>query len=104
MRIAFAYGADAVYAGQPAFSLRGRENGFKTVTDLGDGIREAHSLHKKFYVASNLFPHNAKISAFQKALSEVIQQGPDAKLFKYGRRNSYNGALITVTNGLKTKE
>ncbi len=28
MRIAFAYGADAVYAGQPAFSLRGRANGF----------------------------------------------------------------------------
>lgn len=78
MRIAFAYGADAVYAGQPAFSLRGRENGFKTVADLGEGIREAHRLHRKFYVASNLFPHNAKIGAFQRALSEVITQGPDA--------------------------
>ena len=36
MRIAFAYGADAVYAGQPAFSLRGRENGFRTVDDIGE--------------------------------------------------------------------
>ena len=78
MRIAFAYGADAVYAGQPAFSLRGRENGFKTVADLGDGIREAHALHKKFFVASNLFPHNAKVGAFQNALREIIAHGPDA--------------------------
>lgn len=78
MRIAFAYGADAVYAGQPAFSLRGRENGFKTIADLGDGIREAHALHKKFFVASNLFPHNAKIGAMQNALTEIISHNPDA--------------------------
>jgi putative protease len=78
MRIAFAYGADAVYAGQPAFSLRGRENGFKTVADLGEGIREAHALGKLFFVASNLFPHNAKVGPFQRALSEIIEQGPDA--------------------------
>lgn len=78
MRIAFAYGADAVYAGQPAFSLRGRENGFKTVLDLAEGIHIAHDLGKKFYVASNLFPHNAKVGPFQRALDEIIAQKPDA--------------------------
>ena len=31
MHYAFAFGADAVYAGQPQFSLRARENGFQTV-------------------------------------------------------------------------
>ncbi len=78
MRIAFAYGADAVYAGQPAFSLRGRENGFKTIAIMKEGIEEAHALGKKFFVASNLYPHNAKIDALQKALSELIEAGPDA--------------------------
>ena len=78
MRIAFAYGADAVYAGQPAFSLRGRENGFKNVAIMKDGIDEAHALGKKFFVASNLYPHNAKIEALQRALSELIEVKPDA--------------------------
>ncbi|MCB9497303.1 MAG: U32 family peptidase C-terminal domain-containing protein [Fibrobacteria bacterium] len=78
MRIAFAYGADAVYAGQPAFSLRGRENGFQTAAQIGEAISEAHSLGRKFFVASNLFPHNAKLAPFQKALSEIAATGPDA--------------------------
>lgn len=78
MRIAFAYGADAVYAGQPAFSLRGRENGFKTVADIRAGIEEAHSLGKLFYVASNLFPHNAKIAPFQQAIADIVEAKPDA--------------------------
>jgi collagenase-like PrtC family protease len=38
MKYAYAYGADAVYAGQPAFSLRARENGFKNLDDLAEGI------------------------------------------------------------------
>lgn len=78
MRIAFAYGADAVYAGQPAFSLRGRANGFKTIDDMKSAIDEAHSQGKKFFVASNLYPHNAKIEALQKALAELVEVGPDA--------------------------
>jgi putative protease len=78
MRIAFAYGADAVYAGQPAFSLRGRENGFRSVAHIQEAVAEAHTLGKRFFVASNLFPHNAKIAPFQKALSEIVAVGPDA--------------------------
>ena len=78
MRIAFAYGADAVYAGQPAFSLRGRENGFKTAADIASAVEEAHGLGKRFFVASNLFPHNNKIEPFQRALTEIAEAGPDA--------------------------
>ena len=78
MRIAFSYGADAVYAGQPAFSLRGRENGFKSLDIVTQGIQEAHALGKKFFVASNLFPHNNKIAPFQRALSELAELRPDA--------------------------
>jgi len=49
MRYAFAYGADAVYAGQPRYSLRVRNNEFNH-ENLQTGINEAHALGKKFYV------------------------------------------------------
>ena len=41
MRYAFAYGADAVYAGQPRYSLRVRNNEFNHA-NLKIGIDEAH--------------------------------------------------------------
>ncbi|VFS26089.1 putative protease [Serratia liquefaciens] len=46
MRYAFAYGADAVYAGQPRYSLRVRNNEFNH-ENLQLGINEAHALGKK---------------------------------------------------------
>lgn len=78
MKYAFAYGADAVYAGQPAFSLRARENGFKNLDDLAEGIAYAHKLGKKFYLTSNVIARNTKVEAFQKALLAAIDLGPDA--------------------------
>ena len=53
MRYAFAYGADAVYAGQPRYSLRVRNNEFNHA-NLKIGIDEAHALGKKFYVVVTL--------------------------------------------------
>ena len=58
MRYAFAYGADAVYAGQPRYSLRVRNNEFSKENVLARGIEEAHSMGKLFFLASNLAPHN----------------------------------------------
>ncbi|HHI81983.1 MAG TPA: U32 family peptidase, partial [Rhizobiales bacterium] len=52
LRYAFAYGADAVYAGQPRYSLRARNNDFN-LENLKTGIDEAHALGKKLFVASN---------------------------------------------------
>lgn len=78
MRYAFAYGADAVYAGQPAFSLRARENGFKNLDDLAEGIAYAHEHGKKFYLTSNVIPRNVKVEAFQKALLSALELKPDA--------------------------
>ena len=53
MHTAYAYGADAVYAGQPRYSLRARNNEF-ALEQLQTGIAEAHALGKKFFVASLL--------------------------------------------------
>lgn len=77
MRYAFAYGADAVYAGQPRYSLRVRNNEFD-LEALAEGIAEAHRLGKKFYVASNLMPHNAKVRTYLADMAPVIAMGPDA--------------------------
>lgn len=77
MRYAFAYGADAVYAGQPRYSLRVRNNEFDH-ENLKTGIAEAHALDKKFYVVVNIQPHNAKLKHFIRDLSPIILMQPDA--------------------------
>ncbi|MGQ3906159.1 prephenate-dependent tRNA uridine(34) hydroxylase TrhP [Mixta calida] len=77
MRYAFAYGADAVYAGQPRYSLRVRNNEFNH-QNLALGIQEAHALGKKFYVVVNIAPHNAKLKTFIRDLQPVIDMQPDA--------------------------
>lgn len=77
MRYAFAYGADAVYAGQPRYSLRVRNNEFN-LANLEIGINEAHILGKKFYVVTNIAPHNSKLKTFIKDLSAVVSLKPDA--------------------------
>jgi putative protease len=77
MRTAFAFGADAVYAGQPRYSLRARNNEFQ-LEQLEIGISEAHQLGKKFFVASNLMPHNAKVKTYLADMRPVIAMQPDA--------------------------
>lgn len=77
MRYAFAYGADAVYAGQPRYSLRVRNNEFNHA-NLKIGIDEAHALGKKFYVVVNIAPHNSKLKTFIKDLTPVVEMKPDA--------------------------
>lgn len=77
MRYAFAYGADAVYAGQPRYSLRVRNNDFK-MENLAMGIKEAHALNKKLYVVSNIAPHNAKLKTYIRDMAPVIDMKPDA--------------------------
>ena len=77
MRYAFAYGADAVYAGQPRYSLRVRNNEFDH-DNLAIGIQEAHDLGKKFYVVVNIQPHNSKLKNFIRDLAPVVVMQPDA--------------------------
>jgi len=77
MRYAFAFGADAIYAGQPRYSLRVRNNDF-TLENLQTGIDEAHAQGKKFFLTSNLMPHNAKLKTYLADMEPVIGMRPDA--------------------------
>lgn len=78
MHTAFDFGADAVYAGQPRYSLRARNNEFSTLEQLAKGISQAHERGKLFYVASNIFAHNAKLNTYIDDIAPVIEMKPDA--------------------------
>ncbi|MBN8283520.1 U32 family peptidase, partial [Zoogloea sp.] len=75
---AFAFGATAIYAGQPRYSLRVRNNDFGDLPVLADGINRARALGKHFYVVANIYPHGAKIKTFIKDIAPVIALKPDA--------------------------
>ncbi len=77
MKYAFYYGADAVYAGVPDFSLRARINAFD-INALKKGIEYAHKYKKKFYIALNIYAHNqhfGKLEKHLKLLSEIKFDG-----------------------------
>ncbi len=78
LETALAFGADAVYAGQPRYSLRARNNSFRDEVALGVGIDYAHSRGKQFYVVSNIFPHNAKLKTYLADMAPVVALQPDA--------------------------
>ncbi len=77
MRAAFNFGADAVYAGQPRYSLRARNNEFR-LEQIAQGISEAHGRGKKFFVTSNLIAHNDKLRTYLRDLQPVVELKPDA--------------------------
>ena len=77
MRAAYDFGADAVYAGQPRYSLRARNNEFR-LEQIQTGIQEAHARGRKFFVTSNLLPHNDKVRTYLRDIEPVIAMQPDA--------------------------
>jgi len=78
MNTAFTYGADAVYAGQPRYSLRVRNNSFGKLEVLAQGIEQAHAAGKNFFVVSNIYPHNSKVRTFIDDMEPVVGMKPDA--------------------------
>ncbi len=76
MEYAFAYGADAVYAGIPRFSLRARENDF-TMETIARAMKLARENGKRLYLTMNIFPHNNKVDSFVKMLDQVAALKPD---------------------------
>ncbi len=78
LKIAFAYGADAVYGGVSHFSLRirsGREFSFET---FKEGIDYAHARGKQVYATINGFPFNSQIELLKKHIIKMAQLKPDA--------------------------
>ena len=57
LKIAVIYGADAVYIGGEAFSLRAKAHNFSNA-EMREGIRFAHERGVKVYVTVNIIAHN----------------------------------------------
>ena len=77
LKFACAYGADAVYAGMPKFSLRARTNSF-TESQVAEGIDYAHERGVRVYVTLNIFARNSRIQSAMKALRSILSYRPDA--------------------------
>lgn len=80
LETAMAFGATAVYAGQPRYSLRVRNNDFGNIEVLKTGVDRAHALGNKFYLVSNIFPHDHKIKSYVQNMAPVIALKPDAMI------------------------
>lgn len=80
LKTAFAFGATAVYAGQPRYSLRVRNNSFGSLEVLKAGIDHAHEQGGKFFLVSNLIPHDAKLKHYVANMEPVIALKPDAMI------------------------
>ncbi len=77
-RTALDFGATAIYAGQPRYSLRVRNNDFGALDNLAEGIRLTRERSARFYLVSNILPHNAKLRTYLDDMAPVIALKPDA--------------------------
>ena len=78
IKYAIAYGADAVYAGVPRYSLRARENEFFDIDLVAEAVNYTKSQGKKIYLTCNIYAHNNKIRGFMEAIDEMSALKPDA--------------------------
>ncbi|MDO8240383.1 MAG: U32 family peptidase [Candidatus Moranbacteria bacterium] len=67
LKYAIAYGADAVYAGVPDFSLRVRINNF-TQESLKEAVEYVHQHKKKIFVTLNIYAHNVHLDEIKSHL------------------------------------
>ena len=79
LKCAFRFGADAVYVGGKAFSLRAFADNF-TDEELAEGVAYAHARGKKVYVAANIFARNADFSALPQYFRTLEALKADAVL------------------------
>ncbi len=77
LKVAVEYGADAVYFGGEAFSLRAGA-GNMTYEEMAEGIAFAHERGAKCYLALNIFAHNEDLEPLREYLTKVSTLGIDA--------------------------
>ena len=78
LKIAFDFGADAVYGGVSHFSLRIRSGKEFSMEEFGKGIEYAHKRGKKVYATINGFPFNSQLNLLKKHIVAMAELNPDA--------------------------
>ena len=77
LKMALAFGADAVYLGGKAYGLRALGGNF-TQDELREAVAYAHARAAKVYVTVNIFPHNADLNGlpdYLRFLQEIQVDG-----------------------------
>ncbi len=77
LKVAFTYGADAVYLGGEAYSLRAYAGNFN-LADMAEGINFAKKNNKKVYVAVNIIAHNRDLKDLPAYLEKLQALQVDA--------------------------
>ena len=77
LKIAIAYGADAVYIGGEAFGLRAKAKNF-SLKEMGEGIAFAHERGARVYVTANILAHNDDLAGVRTYFEELKEIKPDA--------------------------
>lgn len=77
LRMAFIYGADAVYIGGEKYGLRAAAGNF-SMEEIKEGAEYAHALGKRLYITVNIIPHNEDLEGLPEYLKELGAAGADA--------------------------
>lgn len=77
LKVAFAYGADAVYMSGKQFGLRAFAGNFEN-DEIRKAIQYAHSIGKKVYITMNIFAHNDDFKGIQEYMEFLSEIEVDA--------------------------
>lgn len=77
LKIAFHYGADAVYIGGSLFGLRANAINFN-LDEIKESVLYAHNLNKKIYVTVNIALHSKELKDLENYLKDLDKIGVDA--------------------------
>lgn len=77
LKVAVVYGADAVYIGGEAYSLRAKAKNF-SMEEMPEGIAFAHERGVKVYVTANILAHNEDLAGAEEYFRELKEIAPDA--------------------------
>lgn len=77
LKIAYLYGADAVYIGGPLFGLRANAINF-TMDEIKEAVDYAHERKKRLYVTVNIVPHHKELEELVTYLKKLNKIGVDA--------------------------
>jgi len=95
LRIAFHYGADAVYFGGQDFGLRANAKNFSR-EDIKEATKLAHKLGKRVYVTVNIIFHDEDFTGLEDYLTYLDQINVDAIMVS-------DVAVLALCNDLKLK-
>ena len=108
LKIAFKYGADAVYIGYEKLSLRANATNF-TFDEIKEAVEFAHNLDKKVYVTVNIVLHNNELEEIDNAIKNLSEIGVDAliisdpAIFKYAKKYNMEIHLSTQASTMNYK-